>query len=260
MLHRALLSVTLLVLSCSTSVASAGLLDIDVVDRASGHTLPVHANAGQRYIAGEPGQRYSVRLTNQTGARLLVVLSVDGINAISGETAATSQQGYILDPWQTHDVDGWRKSLDDVARFHFTDPADSYARRTQRPGNIGVIGVAVFNERHMQRPKRPVAVFSPGSAMPEQNRATGSALDSSATPRTEQQIGTGHGEREWAPVTMTRFIRASNRPDEVIELRYDTHASLVARGILPPLPPRYPSPMREPRAFPNGFVADPPGW
>ena len=39
-------------------------------------------------MPGAPGHRYSVRLTNTSGERLLVVLSVDGVNAISGQTAA----------------------------------------------------------------------------------------------------------------------------------------------------------------------------
>ena len=69
-----------------------------------------------------------------------------------------------------------------------------------------------------------------------------------------QQLGTGHGQREWAPVGTTGFVRASRAPAEVVELRYDTARRLAALGILPrwrPVP-------AFPRAFPGGFVADPP--
>jgi hypothetical protein len=69
-----------------------------------------------------------VRLTNTVGERVLVVLSVDGVNAVTGETANPSQAGYVLDPWQSTEIAGWRKSLDDVAQFVFTDLPDSYAR------------------------------------------------------------------------------------------------------------------------------------
>ncbi len=102
---------------------------------------------GASYIAGRPGNRYAVRLTNRSGARVLVVLSVDGVNAISGETAATGQQGYVLAPHASAEITGWRKSWQEAAAFYFTALPDSYAARTGRPDNVGVIGAAVFRER-----------------------------------------------------------------------------------------------------------------
>ena len=71
-----------------------------------------------------------------------------------------------------------------------------------------------------------------------------------------QGLGTGHGDREWAPVGQTEFVRASRNPQQVSELRYDDTGHLVAMGVIPRA---YPSYVRSgPRAFPNGFVADPP--
>ena len=97
-----------------------------------------------------PGHEYAVRIRNCTGGRVLVVTSVDGVNVISGDTAVAAQSGYVLDPWASVEIAGWRKSLDRTAAFYFTDLGDSYAARTGRPQNVGVIGVAVFQER----PKR----------------------------------------------------------------------------------------------------------
>ena len=89
----------------------------------------------------------AVRIRNCTGARVLVVTSVDGVNVISGDTAAPSQSGYVLEPWGSVEITGWRKSMDRTAAFYFTDLGDSYAARTGRPQNVGVIGVAVFQEK-----------------------------------------------------------------------------------------------------------------
>ena len=99
------------------------------------------------------------------------------------------------------------------------------------------------------------------SATRERNAAKATApaaAESSADGGVAQQrIGTGHGRREWAPVGRTGFIRASNRPAQVAELRYDDVDNLVAMGVLPrPYYARHPYP--QPRAFPDGFVADPP--
>jgi hypothetical protein len=53
----------------------------------------------------------------------------------------------VLDAWQSTEIDGWRKSLSEVAQFNFTAIDKSYAARTGRPSNVGVIGVAVFREK-----------------------------------------------------------------------------------------------------------------
>ncbi|HEY5850388.1 MAG TPA: hypothetical protein VIT62_06440 [Lysobacter sp.] len=236
---------------------AGGPVDLAVVDRDSGQWLPPVVHRGQRWIAGTPGHRYSVRLANTTGRRVLVVLSVDGVNAISGQTAQPSQTGYVLAPWQTMEIEGWRKSLDQVAQFVFTDLPDSYAARTGRPDNVGVIGVAVFEEAGMAVEER-----RGGETLDRLER--GDAAKSAAPAAREsdaaaQSIGTGHGQREWSPASHTQFVRASRSPTQVSELRYDDYDSLVARGVVRPYPPHYRSDSR-PRAFPQGFVADPPGY
>ncbi|HQQ59241.1 MAG TPA: hypothetical protein PKV60_08490, partial [Thermomonas sp.] len=73
-----------------------------------------------------------------------------------------------------------------------------------------------------------------------------------------QQLGTGHGQREWAPVGQTSFQRMSTRPQQVSQVRYDDVNALVAMGVMPP--PYAPYARSSPRAFPQGFVADPPRW
>ena len=238
-----------------------------MLDRDRGEWLPHYRHRGDAWIAGTPGHRYAVRLTNTTGERVLVVLSVDGVNALTGKTAAPSQAGYVLAPWQSTEVAGWRKSMDDVAQFVFTDLPDSYAARTGRPANVGVIGIAVFRERVAPPPPPPPPVTVSGSRVREQ--AAGKPAPASASPvasadramaeSAPQRLGTGHGQREWAPVRRIAFQRLHPYPQQVSELRYDDGARLAALGVLPwSRPPTLPS---TPRAFPGGFVPDPPrGW
>ncbi len=268
----ALLAGAALAATACAPAQSRPLVDVAVVDRDSGDWLPSWPHRGQQWIAGTPGHRYAVRLTNTTGQRVLVVLSVDGVNAVSGQTASPSQAGYVLDAWQSTEISGWRKSLDDVAQFVFTDLGDSYAARTGRPENVGVIGVAVFQERGWREPPRPYPVPRPmpypgpyerqAEANAPAPAAEGSADLGAAKSRSQagttaaQTIGTGHGEREWSPVAQTQFERASRSPAQVVQLRYDDYRSLVARGVVPRHRPPYAEP--GPRAFPGGFVADPP--
>ncbi len=264
MIRRLLLAIALTSATACAPLSARDLVGLDVVDRDTGQTLPEYGHRGQHWIAGVPGHRYSVRLTNTTGERVLVVLSVDGVNAVSGQTASASQGGYVLDPWETAEIAGWRKSLDDVAQFLFTDLPDSYAARTGRPDDVGVIGIAVFKERQVRPYYAPSAppIASNGAreqaagkaAAPVSAQSADRAMAEEAS--APQRLGTGHGQREWAPVGQTEFVRASRSPQQVNQLRYDDADSLVSIGVLPR--PYRPIVRNGPRAFPNGFVADPP--
>ena len=134
-------------LACAPAAqADTNLVRVDVIDRDVGDTLRVWRDHGRPVVAGRPGSRYAVRLVNNSGERVLAVLAIDGVNVVSGETASVNQRGYVLGPYQRTEIIGWRKSDNDVAAFEFTALADSYAARTGRPLDVGVIGLAVFRE------------------------------------------------------------------------------------------------------------------
>ncbi|HSV71864.1 MAG TPA: hypothetical protein VLI72_17290 [Methylibium sp.] len=236
--------------------AAAGrLVELQIVDRSrDDQLLPQHRHCGHAYVAGRPGDRYAVRLANRTGGRVLVVLSIDGINAVSGETAGTGQTGYVLAPWQSADIAGWRKSDAEAAAFYFTALPDSYAARTDRPRNVGVIGVAVFRERAPQPQRRAQADVGAAAKAAEGSAAAPAAApagerDASSSMARDDRLGTGHGEREYAPITRTSFERAGAQPAEVVQLRYDSYANLVASGVIVPR-------RAVPDPFP-GYVPDP---
>jgi hypothetical protein len=234
--------------ACSTSAFALGsVVDVQVVDRADGSSLRAWQFRGASWLAGKPGDRYAVRLTNRSSARVLVVLSIDGVNVISGETAAVGQTGYVLGAYETAEITGWRKNFNEAAAFYFTALPDSYAARTDRPDNVGAIGAAVFREKVVYRP--PASSLAMPSPAPQQAQAD-------ALGKRAERIGTGHGEREYSPISQTAFERATEHPAEVIKLRYDSYENLVASGVVQPgRPPSAPNP------FPNspGFVPDPHG-
>lgn len=239
-------------LSCAPAVA-APPVRMEIVDRDGGRWLEQYPRQGDTWIAGTPGHRYAVRLTNTTGERMLVVLSVDGINAVTGQTADPAQAGYVLAPWQSAEIAGWRKSHHEVAQFVFTALPDSYAARTRRPDHIGTIGIAAFRERRPRTPSAPPPIAR--DAAPAKSRAPAPTAETAGSmAAVPQRIGTGHGEHAWSPAAQTTFDRSS-RPAQITQLRYDTPAALAARGILPAA--RWSR--HRPRAFPGGFVPDPPG-
>jgi hypothetical protein len=259
--HFMTLAAAATALVATPAFAIGSLVDVDIVDRSQNELLPVYQQRGTAWVAGRPGSRYAVRLANRSGARVMVVLSVDGINAVSGETAGLGQVGYVLMPGQSTEITGWRKSLTEAAAFYFTALPDSYAARTDRPDNVGVIGVAVFRERERvpELSRRPYDSAEPSVAQ-NADRARGAAESPAPAPAAkaagslrEERLGTGHGEREYMPTSHTHFERASDRPNEVVRLRYDSHERLLASGVIRPRrAPWVPEP------FP-GFVPDPKG-
>lgn len=253
-----------LLLAAATTANAGGLVDVSVVDRDTGQTLPLYHHAGRAYVAGVPGARYAVRVANTSDGRILAVVAVDGVNAVTGETAAPDQSGYVLEPGQRYEVKGWRKSVSEVAAFYFTALPDSYAARTDRPDDVGVIGVAVFRERVPPPPARDVAPRPESRELPQPGRpsaadeAAGAASGAGApveraAPVLREKLGTGHGDRESSRVVHTVFERASARPEQLVRIYYDRYENLVARGII--VAPR---PEPEPDPFPGGhFVPDP---
>jgi hypothetical protein len=243
--------------------AVGAVVDVRVMDRSTGDALPLYWHGGKWWVAGTPGSRYAVNLVNRGSGRTLAVISVDGVNVVSGDAAAPEQSGYVLASGQSAQITGWRKNLARVAAFEFTALANSYAARTGRPENVGVIGVAVFRERVRYVPpplssSRPEAGKEAAPAAPAAaaaNDAVGSteAARRSERPAPQARIGTGHGRSEHSPTSYTQFERASPTPDEVVTIHYDSRENLVAMGVIP-------VPRLTPNPFPAavGFVPDPP--
>lgn len=276
------------------ALASAIPFDVQVYDRTEARYLPTYQFEGRTFVVGKPGNEYALSLRNQSGERVMVVGSVDGVNIVSGETASPMQSGYVLAPGQSAEINGWRKSLANTAAFYFTEHDNSYAARTGRPNDVGVIGAAVFRERRVAPPIRPYKPWSEdrsgpspyGSAAPQPGRgyaedggaqqrerradaaAESAPSASAAAPnemakRAEKSLGTGHGRIEQSDTRYTDFQRASNTPDQVVTVYYNTYSNLLAMGV--PVwrdeDNRYASRKPQPRPFPRdptaGFVPDP---
>jgi hypothetical protein len=155
---------------------------------------------------------------------------------------------------------------------------------------VGVIGVALFRRKpepppvyfdwHSQRPRnesRGNAYPTPAPEAPSSaeapaasqaapaEKSLGAGRDSSPSTRDfssgarakrEERLGTGHGRSERSDARHVTFDRATDHPEEVITLYYDSYQNLVRRGIIAAAAPE----PREPRPFPSRFAPDPPRW
>jgi len=132
---------------------------IDIIHK--GKALRRIAHDGEVYVkVPKPKKRkgkkkygsYSLRVYNHCNKRRLAVITVDGVNVISGKDGNWEGEGYVLDPWETMEIPGWRRGDDTVAAFTFKPEDKSYANATGRGvANVGVIGCAVFDEKQIPK-------------------------------------------------------------------------------------------------------------
>jgi hypothetical protein len=195
-------------------------VEIDVIsdNRGELHQYPTRSGNKKRraYIAVRDGERYSIRVRNRTGKRIGVVVAVDGRNIITGKKShlKRGEAKYVLGPWESAEYEGWRTSRNRVNRFYFTDVDDSYADAWGDHSAMGVIAVAVYQEK--KRKHRDYSVQ-------KQRKRTGEAAPDSA--------GTGFGESEWSPSHKVRF-KARKKPLFKKFIKYEWRRTLCRKGII----------------------------
>jgi hypothetical protein len=110
-----------------------------------------YAHKGKVFIESRDGIEYSIRIRNDGHARILAVVSVDGINVIDGELASPDGAGYIIAGYSSYTIKGFRTSNDSVNAFKFSRKDKSYAAKSESTSgdtsNCGVIGVQLYYEK-----------------------------------------------------------------------------------------------------------------
>jgi hypothetical protein len=111
---------------------AGGALTVSLTE-SDGDPWPALTAGGRNYVIGDEGDRYTIHVNNHSPARFEIVASVDGLDVIDGQDA--------------HYIDGFRSSSQMVQAFRFGEVEDSYAVARGRGADVGVVGVAVFEER-----------------------------------------------------------------------------------------------------------------
>jgi hypothetical protein len=114
--------------------------------------LPTYKEGGygRRLVAGEHNSTYSIAVKNRCKSALEIVTSVDGLDVQDGQPASFSKRGYIVQPGERIEIEGFRTSYCRVAAFKFSSVSNSYANlRHGNTRNVGVIGIAVFTQKNV---------------------------------------------------------------------------------------------------------------
>ncbi len=238
--RRAGLRAAVLLMAFSGASASAAIVDVDAVSDARG-ALPSY-RAGSRggadtyrsYLEARKGEKYGIRIRNNTGGRIAVVVAVDGRNIISGGRSDLrgDERMYVLAPYESATYEGWRTARDTVNRFYFTEPSDSYAAAFGDRSAMGVIAVAVYREAEAPRTTR-MDNGAP-SARPRMEKGAdvpGAASRSFAPEKKSGSAGTGFGEETASPSIQVAF-RPEPRAAERHFMKYEWRDTLCRKGIV----------------------------
>jgi hypothetical protein len=219
-------------------VARAGMrVNLDVL--VDGSRLPTVEHEGKIYLpVPRLGAEFTLRVHNHGPRRIAAIVSVDGLSVINGQPASERSPGYLVAPGSHIVIPGWRRSLERAAAFHFVDREASYASRTGRPDNIGVIGLVAFEEQRWV----PRFGMEKAGGAPESQAKRAAAVGG---------VGTGYGRDLDSRAWYVPFVRGPAK--RTVTLYYDTEDALRRAGVLVGRP--------LPLAFPGdgGFAPPPPG-
>lgn len=231
-----LLTITLVLTSCGSRKNGTDPMPmiqgntVDVSFRSGHRELPIYYHENAYYLLGEEGIDYSICLRNQAPVRIEAVLSVDGRDVVSGRKADyRTDRGYVLEPREEICVAGFRESTDSVAAFTFTAPEASYASQMGDGSNVGVIGIATFDEAEAA-PRSSVIAQSPAERSYNGEAVAQSAP--AAEDAAKEGIGTAYGESISSQAEVVPFVRRdATRPAEIAAVYYDHREGLESRGI-----------------------------
>ena len=143
---------------------AAGKVSFSVVDDR-GRILPLYRDGERYYLSARDGQSYQLRYANTSSQTFEVVASVDGLDVLNGRKASRSNSGYVLRPYSSFAIEGFRKSNSSVASFIFSKPNDAYAANSASGSiqNTGVIGTVVYELKapKYDLPKKSKDTYAP---------------------------------------------------------------------------------------------------
>ncbi len=207
-----------------------------------GVPISTYYHNGTTYLEAIKGREYVIRLSNPSGSRVAVALSVDGLNTIDARhTEARLGSKWVLEPYHSIAISGWQTNARQARHFFFTTEDRSYGARLKNTENLGIISAVFFRERiHPVQWPMPHLMEKPkGSA---QSDAAGTAAESQpqrnevskAMTSQPEYAATGIGDRvrhEVQPV----YMELEDKPFAALNLRYEFRPVLVKLGVIPPL-------------------------
>jgi hypothetical protein len=183
----------------------------------------------KRYLEAKRGEQYAIVVRNNTPERIGLVIAVDGRNIISGKRSelASRERMYVLNGYESGRYEGWRTTNEEVHRFYFTKPADSYSIRAFGDKSaMGLIAVAVYREK-----EKPQPLIEEKSELTAPSAPSASGTPRSANKKLADEAGTGFGDAHYSPVITVEF-EPEGIPFQKTLVKYEWRETLCRKGLL----------------------------
>lgn len=240
------------------------MADYEVEVLVRGRPVQIYRHDGDFFIEGRRGSTYELKFYNNTWQRVEIVISVDGMSVMKDGQAGPSDSGYLVPARGSIIVPGFRRDMNNVAEFQFSDKGNSYSNAMGNgTTNVGVIGFMVFKEKQhiypvfttSQNPFTRVgdsgsftpypysnvsmnSTYGMSPRVPNNSPIVGSGSSIAATCVTSSadsekfDLGTTWGDEKSHNVTEVSFDRQNPHvADRIITIYYDSLRNLEKRGI-----------------------------
>lgn len=120
---------------------------VDIEINVNGKPIKQYKHNDNVYIEARNGTEYSIRIKNNGYNKRLAIVTVDGLNVITGKPQGNdTSNGYIVNSRSSIDIKGFRKDTESVGAFKFCNKSKAYCNEQGLAGNNGVIGVRMYDE------------------------------------------------------------------------------------------------------------------
>lgn len=189
------------------------------------------------YTEAISGENYSITVRNVTNRRIGVVVAVDGRNIVSGKKSylKSNERMYVIPPYDSVSLNGWRTSNQIERKFFFTEQEKSYAAAFDDTSAMGVIAISAFDEnvpiirRHEQEQfhsDKKKTMKAPSAAM-ESNAVADQAFSGAA----RSAPGTGYGDEHHSSVVEVEF-KPLKESRETVLVKYEWRETLCKKNII----------------------------
>lgn len=142
----------------------------------NGKPVAEYTKNGRNFVEAKKGTEYTLRFKNNSNKRVMAVTSVDGIDVLDGKKANEADRGYIVGPYESADIKGYRINDNEVANFKFGETSLSYSVKVggktksgeheKTSKNNGVIGIRVYEEKIVVQPQPQVIIIKEKEYVP----------------------------------------------------------------------------------------------
>jgi len=229
--------------------------------KVNGKPIDQYKHEGMTFIEAREGTEYIIEIKNNDNQRKLAIITVDGINVISG-LPQDQENGYVINNYSSFEIKGFRKDLDTVGAFKFCKRGLSYCNEQGLKGNNGVIGIRLYNEKIYPILYRNTFELSDFKITNDNSTSKTDSSSSCYSVKTEPcesvksksfALGTTWGKKINDTVKTVNF-ETDNEFQEII-IYYDSRKNLEKMGISF----KKENQIVMPKAF-GGFANPPKGW